>query len=58
MSNNSWHWSGSWLYDNVFAKPSATILKDAVEALVEVAQVHLPPPLTPLGIPSDPRLVR
>eukprot|EP00959_Pyramimonas_sp_CCMP1952_P301589 6309879-Pyramimonas_sp.AAC.1 len=38
MDNNSCHWSGSWLYDNVFAKPSATILKDAVEALVEVAQ--------------------
>jgi len=37
----SWQWSGSWLYAEVFSQPPATILKEAVEALVAVAQVRI-----------------
>ncbi|KAK3265186.1 hypothetical protein CYMTET_26117 [Cymbomonas tetramitiformis] len=36
VEDSGWQWSGSWLFDMVFSKPPATVLKEAVEAMAEL----------------------
>lgn len=54
MGDASWQWSGSWLYAEVFSQPPATILKEAVEALVAVAQDELEQLNNELPSPASP----